>query len=261
MSSDYQNLHDVSGKAAVVIGAAGGIGHAVARGLAANGARTICVDVDADGAETTATTIRNDGGQAESVKADVLSDGDLDRLTTEYGDAEILVVTPAILVRKRITEQNDDEFDKQVNLNVKGTFRVVRGFGRAMAERGRGSIIGFSSVRAELVEPGSGVYAATKAAVLQMLRTLAAELGPDGVRVNLISPSPVATRLTEDVRSRPEWFEATANRSMLRRWAEPDDFVGPALFLASDASRFVTAANLAVDGGWSAADGLSRISG
>jgi NAD(P)-dependent dehydrogenase (short-subunit alcohol dehydrogenase family) len=257
---NYKTLHDISGKTAVVVGAAGGIGHAIGKGLGANGARTICVDLDGDGAESTAAAIRESGGQAESVRADVLSDGDLDRFVEDYAEAEILVVTPAILVRKRIVEQDDDEFDKQINLNVKGTFRVVRSFGREMAKRGRGSIVGFSSVRAELVEPGSGVYAATKAAVLQMLRTLAAELGPDGVRVNLISPSPVATRLTEDVRSRPEWFEATANRSMLRRWAEPDDFVGPVLFLASDASQFVTAANLAVDGGWSAADGLSRIS-
>jgi NAD(P)-dependent dehydrogenase (short-subunit alcohol dehydrogenase family) len=106
-----------------------------------------------------------------------------------------------------------------------------------------------------VVEPGQGVYAATKAGINQMVRTLAAELGPRGVRVNAIAPGVVATPLTAPIRNHPEWREAYANKSVLGRWAEPEEMAGPAIFLASDAASYVTGSVLFVDGGWTAADG------
>jgi NAD(P)-dependent dehydrogenase (short-subunit alcohol dehydrogenase family) len=243
----------------VVVGAGGGIGSAVALGLATYGARTVCVDVDEAGIERTDALIKSAGGSSEACVANILDSGALAALIERYAAAEILVITPAILVRKRILEQSNEEFDRQMDLNVKGTFNVAQAFGREMAARGRGNIIGFSSVRASVVEPGSGVYAATKAAVRQLLRTLAAELGPQGVRVNLIAPSPVETPLTADLQSRGNAYADTAQRSMLRRWAKPQDFIGPVLLLASDAGAFMTGTELFVDGGWTASDGMDRL--
>ena len=128
-------------------------------------------------------------------------------------------------------------------------------FGPGMVARGRGSIIGFSSIRAVAVEPGQGVYAATKAGLVQLLRTAAAELGPSGVRVNSIAPGIVDTPLTAQIQAIPEWAEAYASKSALGRWSRPDELVGAVVYLASDASSFVTGSQLFVDGGWTAIDG------
>lgn len=158
-------------------------------------------------------------------------------------------------MRKPLVELTDSEFDRVVDLNLKGTFRLVRAFGPAMAQRGSGSIIAFLSIRAQVVEPGQGVYAATKAGTLQMLRALAAELGHKGVRVNAIAPGVVDTPLTAQIKEQPEWYEAYAAKTILDRWASPDEMVGAIVFLASQASSYVTGHCLLVDGGWTAADG------
>jgi NAD(P)-dependent dehydrogenase (short-subunit alcohol dehydrogenase family) len=253
------DIFDISGRLAVVVGAAGGIGRAIAEGLAEAGAMTIWADKNENAIKEGARESNALGHLAQYRVIDVLDNIAIEELATEFEDAHILVVTPAILVRKTLSDQSEDDFDRQVALNLKSTFLITRAFGDKMAKRGRGSIVGFSSVRASLAEAGSGVYAMTKAGVEQLLRTLAAELGPQGVRVNMIAPSPVDTPLTADVRARADWYDQVTSRSMLRRWATPSDFVGPALLLASDASSFMTGAILAVDGGWTATDGLSRV--
>ena len=114
---------------------------------------------------------------------------------------DILVFTAATNVRKRLVDYTDEEFDRVVDLNLRASFDLVRAFGAGMAERGRGSIIGFASIRAVTVEPGQGVYAATKAGLVQLLRTAAAELGPSGVRVNAVAPGVVETPLTAQIRA------------------------------------------------------------
>ena len=134
---------------------------------------------------------------------------------------DVLVFTAATNVRKRLLDYGDEEFDRVVDLNLRASFDLVRAFGAGMAERGRGSIIGFCSIRAVTVEPGQGVYAATKAGLVQLLRTAAAELGPRGVRVNAVAPGVVETPLTAQIRSAPEWYDAYASKSALGRWARP----------------------------------------
>jgi NAD(P)-dependent dehydrogenase (short-subunit alcohol dehydrogenase family) len=124
-----------------------------------------------------------------------------------------------------------------------------------MTARKKGSIILFSSIRSQAVEPGQSVYAATKAGIVQLARTAAAEFGPSGVRVNAIAPGVIETPLTATIKANKSWYDAYAAKSILGRWGRAEEIVGPAVFLASDAASYVTGTVLFVDGGWLAADG------
>jgi NAD(P)-dependent dehydrogenase (short-subunit alcohol dehydrogenase family) len=124
-----------------------------------------------------------------------------------------------------------------------------------MTARKKGSIVLFASVRAQVVEPGQSVYAATKAGIVQLARTAAAEFGPHGVRVNAIGPGVIETPLTAPIKANKEWYNAYAAKSVFNRWGRPEELVGAAVFLASDAASYVTGTVIFVDGGWLAADG------
>ena len=253
---DYENLFRLDGRVAVVIGAGSGIGEAAAKGLAAHGAVVVCADNRLEAAERIANTI---GGNATAVAVDITrtdSVNDFFRaIKTERNRLDIVVTTPGANVRKPITDYQDQEFDRVVELNLKGTFRVLRAAGQLMSEQQSGSIIAFSSIRSQVVEPGQGVYAATKAGIVQMVRALAAELGSKGVRVNAIAPGVVETPLTRPIKDHAEWYAAYAAKSVFNRWATADEMAGPVIYLASDASNYVTGSVLFVDGGWTAVDG------
>jgi NAD(P)-dependent dehydrogenase (short-subunit alcohol dehydrogenase family) len=248
----YADLFRLDGRTALVVGAGSGIGAAAASGLAAFGARVVCADADEAAAERTATAI---GAAASVQRLDLLDPSSIDAAAGVLGSPQVLVTTPSVNVRKPIVEYADDELDRVVDLNLKGTFRLCRTFGRAMAAAGGGSMIGFSSIRSQTTEPGQGAYAATKAATIMLFKTLAVELGPFGVRANTIAPGVVETPLTAPIKARPEWYDAYARKSILRRWAQPSEIVGAVVYLASDAASYVTGTTIFVDGGWTAADG------
>jgi len=252
---DYRSIFDLNGKTALVVGAGRGIGEAGAHGLAAFGARVFCADVNVGAARETAGEIKERGWEAETLELDVLDAESVRAAVERVGAPDVMVSTPSINVRKPLLEITDEEFDWVMDLNLKGTFRLIREFGRGMAERGSGSIIAFSSIRAQTVEPGQGVYAATKAGTVQMLRALAAELGTSGVRVNTVAPGIVETPLTAQIKDSPDWYDAYAQKSVLGRWAKPYEMVGAIVYLASEASSYVTGSFVLVDGGWTAADG------
>ena len=253
---DYKNLFNLGGRVAVVIGAGSGIGQAAAKGLAAHGAFVVCADLQQEAVEKTVAEI-GDAGTAMSVDiTQTESVAELFRAVIDQRERlDIVVTTPGANVRKPILDYQDADFDRVVELNLKGTFRVLREAGRIMSARGGGSIIAFSSIRSQVVEPGQGVYAATKAGIVQVVRALAAELGSRGVRVNAIAPGVVETPLTIPIKDNPDWYSAYAAKSVFGRWANADEMVGPVVYLASDASSYVTGSVLFVDGGWTAADG------
>jgi NAD(P)-dependent dehydrogenase (short-subunit alcohol dehydrogenase family) len=253
---DYRKLFNLDGRVAVVIGAGSGIGQSAAKGLAAHGAFVICADVQQGAAEESAREI---GARATPMSVDITQTesvaGLFRAVTIEHQRLDIVVTTPGANVRKPLADYQDAEFDRVIELNLKGTFRVLREAGRIMSAAGGGSIIAFSSIRSQVVEPGQGVYAATKAGIVQMVRALAAELGSSGVRVNAIAPGVVETPLTRPIKDNPKWYAAYAEKSVFGRWASADEMVGPVVYLASDASSYVTGSVLFVDGGWTAVDG------
>jgi NAD(P)-dependent dehydrogenase (short-subunit alcohol dehydrogenase family) len=225
----FTSLFRLDGRIALVAGAASGIGRAAAKGLSAAGAHTFCADVNGQGAEQTAAQIRADGGAAEALTLDITDEASvasaIERITKEHARIDVLVSTPAVNVRKPLLSYTGEEFDKVLRLNLKGTFLIAQAVGRVMVEHKRGSIILLSSIRSVTVEPGQGVYATTKAP------------------------------LTLPIKSRPDWYNAYASKNALGRWATAEEMAGPIVFLASDASSYVTGAVLFADGGWTAIDG------
>jgi NAD(P)-dependent dehydrogenase (short-subunit alcohol dehydrogenase family) len=247
------------GQTVVVIGAGSGIGRAVALGAAEQGARVACADVNGDAARDTADAIARAGGAADHAALDITDAAATDRVLAQFsaatGRLDALACTPSINVRKKLLDYQEDEFDRVVRLNLKGSFNVVRSAGRVMTAQRRGSIVVFSSIRSLVVEPGQAIYAMTKAGILQLVRGAACEFGAAGVRVNALGPGVIETPLTAPIKSQPQWYQAYAEKNILKRWAQAEEMVGPTLFLLSDAASYVTGTILYADGGWLAADG------
>lgn len=256
MSGDMFRL---DGKAIVVIGAGSGIGEAVARGVARQGGTALCWDVRGEAAEATAATIRDGGGTAEGAAVDITDESGLtaalEGAAKTLGRLDGLVCTPAVNVRKSILKYSGEEFDRVVRVNLRGSFNVLMAAGRIMTTQRSGSIVLFSSIRSLVTEPGQAVYSMTKAGIVQLARTAATEWAEYGVRVNAIGPGVIETPLTAPIKAVPEWYDAYANKTPMRRWASADEMAGPTVFLLSDAASYVTGTILFADGGWLAADG------
>jgi NAD(P)-dependent dehydrogenase (short-subunit alcohol dehydrogenase family) len=248
-------LFDLTGKTAAIIGGGSGIGEAIAIGAAAQGATVVVLDSNAAAAGAVAAGIPNATGAVLDIRDAAAVSASFDAIVHDHGRLDIVVCTPGINVRKPILQYTSEEFDRVVELNLKGSFQVLQAAGRVMTAQRGGSIVIFSSIRAQVVEPGQSVYAMTKSGILQLVRAGAAEFGPFGVRVNAVGPGVVETPLTAPIRANAEWHDAYANKSVLKRWARADEMVGPTLFLVSDAASYVTGIILFADGGWTAADG------
>ncbi|MEU3742132.1 MULTISPECIES: SDR family oxidoreductase [unclassified Streptomyces] len=259
---DYANLFRLDGRRVAVVGGASGIGREAARALAAQGAHVIVADRDTEGAARTAALAVEESettpgrvGTAVAHPLDVLDPDAVRAAVAAWGPLDGLVVTVGANVRKRLADYSLDEFDRVIALNLRSYLTLVQAVAPGMAERGRGSVVGFASMRAFQVEPGQGPYAASKAGLIQLLRTAAAEWGPQGVRFNAVAPGVVRTPLTDQIAADPAWFDAYAQASALKRWARADELAGAVAYLVSDASTFVTGTVLSVDGGWTAVDG------
>lgn len=219
---------------ALVTGAAGGIGRALFSAFREAGYRTIGVDrAPAEGVET----------------LDVTDDAAVKAFAARFDTLAVLVNAAGVL-RLR-AEYEPSEFERVVGVNLTGTMRMAVACHAALA-RGKGTIVNIASMHAIFGAPLSPAYAASKAGVVQLTKSLAVAWAGEGIRVNAIAPGWIETPMTLPARSDPERNRAILERTPLGRWGTPDDIVGPALFLASDAARFVTGAVLAVDGGYSA---------
>jgi NAD(P)-dependent dehydrogenase (short-subunit alcohol dehydrogenase family) len=256
MMGDMFRLDD---KVVAIVGAGSGIGQAVALGAAAQGGFVVCLDVDGAKAQATASRIREEGRHADADAIDIV-DADairraFDEIARARGRLDAVVSTPSINVRKPILAYTGAEFERVSRVNLLGSFNVLQAAGRIMVEQRSGAIVLFSSIRSVATEPGQSVYAMTKAGIVQLVRTAAAEWSHLGVRVNAVGPGIVDTPLTAPIKAVPDWYAAYANKTPMRRWASADEMAGPTLFLISDAASYVTGTILFADGGWLAADG------
>jgi 3-oxoacyl-[acyl-carrier protein] reductase len=246
---------------AVVTGAGSGIGRAIASGYAREDARMVLLDINEKSASEAAREIRDGGGKAESFALDVTRRDDCiaaaKQIADKVGQVSILVNDAGIARRNGMTgtaEAVIKDWEDIIAVNLTGVFNVTHAFLPSLrATRGRivniGSIQSFVHVRT----PSSPAYTASKHGVLGFTRALAAELGKDGVRVNAIGPGFIETPLNEKVRaSNPEVAKMFIDHTPLGRAGKPEDIVGPAIFLASDLSAYVTGSIVMADGGYRA---------
>ena len=248
-------LFDLSGRTAAIIGGGSGIGEAVAIGAAKQGAGVVVLDANEAAAQGVAARIAGADAARLDVRDGAAVNAVLEGVARDRGRIDIVICTPAINVRKPILQYTGEDFDRVVAVNLKGSFNVLQAAGRVMTAQRGGSIVLFSSIRAQVVEPGQSAYAMTKAGIVQLVRAGAAEFGPFNVRVNAMAPGVVETPLTAPIKANQAWYAAYASKSALQRWARAEEMVGPTLFLVSDAASYVTGTILFADGGWTAADG------
>ena len=253
------NMFSLEGKTVAVIGAGSGIGQAVAIGAAQQGAYVCCFDIDHDTAAATSETIAKAGCGSSSGPCDITNETSVNDAIVEaaskYSRLDGVVCTPAVNVRKSILKYSGDEFDRVVQVNLRGNFNVLRSAGWLMVPQGFGSIVLFSSIRSLVTEPGQSAYSMTKAGIVQLVRTAATEWGERGVRVNAVGPGVIETPLTAPIKEQPGWYKAYADKTPMKRWAKAHEMAGPTVFLLSDAASYVTGTILFADGGWLANDG------
>ena len=246
---------DLQGKVALVTGSGTGIGAAIALALARSGADVICHDRGDEG-RPTSEQIRALGRRSVALAADLSKREAQDKLVgdalRELGRIDFLINNAGMIRRAPAVDYSDDDWDLLLEVNLSAPFRLARRVGKLMIEQGGGRIVNTASLLAFQGGILVPAYAASKGGVAQVTKALANEWAAKGVNVNAIAPGYIATNNTAALRADPERSRQILERIPAGRWGEPDDIAGAAVFLCSDAARYVTGHVLVVDGGWMA---------
>jgi NAD(P)-dependent dehydrogenase (short-subunit alcohol dehydrogenase family) len=246
--SDWLGL---SGRRAVVTGAGSGIGQGSALALARVGVQVVAIDRDDAALATTLDMARAADLPIDGVACDVTDSAALSRSAADLAAVDILVNAAGIGRAGSLLDLDLEDWEAVLAVNLTGYLRTARAFAPAMVERGGGSLIHIASISARHPQPGSGAYSASKSAVAMMSQQLAYELGPSGVRSNSVSPGLVRTPMTEAYYQADGVAERRDAAVPIGRVARADDIADVVVFLASDRARYVTGADITVDGGFS----------
>lgn len=244
--------YDLTGRSAFVTGAAGGIGRASAVLLAEAGATVHCADLDEKGLLETLGLITAAGGEAHAHPLDVTDRNQIRAAVASAGELDILAAVAGIMHTSSVLETTDEDLDRVLAVNFKGVLYACQEVARTMVARSApGTLITMASGAVDSASPGLLCYSAAKAAVVQLTKTLATELGPHGIRVNVVAPGWIRTPMTarHDAEQQHRAETTMARISPLGRVGEPDDVAHTVLHLASDASAFMTGQILRPNGG------------
>jgi NAD(P)-dependent dehydrogenase (short-subunit alcohol dehydrogenase family) len=251
------DLFKLDGRRALVTGGAKGLGRAMAQALAEAGAEVSVASRTLDACQTAADEIaRATGRRTAAFAVDLSRSAEITRLVADvergFGPVDILVNNAGVNVRGPSDELSEEDWDAVITTNLKAPFLLARALGPRMCERGWGRVINLGSILSVVALPGRAPYASSKAGVLNLTRVLALEWATRGVTVNAICPGPFATDMNRQLLNDPVKYKAFIEKIPMGRWGELHDIAGAAVFLASDASAFVTGSALFVDGGWTA---------
>jgi NAD(P)-dependent dehydrogenase (short-subunit alcohol dehydrogenase family) len=248
------DIFNLKGKVAIVVGGAGGIGHAQALGLADAGADVVVASRKMEHLETVAKEIQAKGRKSMAVAVEVTQEKSVvamvDSVMKKFPRIDILVNAHGLAIRKPADTFPIDEWQQVMDINTRGTFLTCQAVGRVMIKQKSGKIINLSSVRGRYGLPAEyAAYCASKGAVDTLTRTLACEWAKYNVLVNAIAPTIVETELTRSALANPDYAKMMKSRIPLGRWAMPEDIVGATVLFASKASDFITGQILYIDGG------------
>jgi NAD(P)-dependent dehydrogenase (short-subunit alcohol dehydrogenase family) len=252
---NVMDLLRLDGKVALIAGGSRGLGKSMALGLAQAGATTVlCSRKQEDCGKAAADVASETGRQSLGLAADVTREPDVaqlfERVMQRFGRLDVLINSAGINIRKPIEQFSLDEFRQVMDLNVQGTWLCCRAAAAVMKAQRSGSVINMGSALSSIGLAERSAYTASKAAVLNLTRTLALEWAPFNVRCNVVCPGPFMTEMNLPLLKQPERMESITNALAFKRWGEMHEIRGAAVFLASEASSYVTGSALYVDGGW-----------
>jgi len=241
----------IKDKVVIITGSGGGIGKETALLFAKEGAKVVVADVNEKGGTETVENIKKAGGEAFFAKLDVSSRDQIKQVVKDtiakYGKIDVLINNAGIIQDALVVKMTEEQWDKVININLKGPFNCIQAVVEQMINQGSGVIINISSIVALYGNVGQTNYAATKAGLIGMTKTLAKELGKKGIRVNAVAPGFIYTPMTATV---PEKIlELMKEKTPLRRLGKPEDVANTLLFLSSDEASFINGAVISVDGG------------
>jgi NAD(P)-dependent dehydrogenase (short-subunit alcohol dehydrogenase family) len=246
----------LEGKVAIVTGGGSGIGQGIALAYAREGANIVVADLNLQGAQETISSIKHVGREGLAIQTDVAESTQVQAMVNSslaaFGKIDVLVNVAGIMNACSVLDTTVEQWDRTLNVNLRGTFLCMQAVAREMIAQGYGSIINTTSILGRNARPKRAAYCASKAGIILLTQTAAMEFGPHGIRVNAIAPGSIETPL---VRSAPISQDALARKVAaipLRRRGDPADLTGPAIFLACDESNYVTGDILTVDGGMTA---------
>lgn len=248
------SMFSLNDKVAIVTGAGRGLGAAMAKGLAEAGASVLVADIDLSMATDTAHSIEKLGVKALPVKVDVGDAADVkkmvDTAVQSLGTVDILINNAGINRRNPCIEMSEEDWDAVIRVNLKGTFLCAREVGKILVPKKSGKVINITSLLSIVAQPNRGPYASSKGAVSQLTKVLALEWAPYNINVNAIAPGYTATELNTKLMEDKAVYDELTSRIPMGRWAQPEELNGTVVYLASDASNYVTGQILAVDGGY-----------
>jgi len=244
---------ELKGRVAIVTGAAKGMGRAHSLKLAGAGAKVVVTDIDVPGCQAVVEEIKKIRGDALAVKCDQSKKADVDNVVAEtlkkFGKIDILVNNAGIFPFKPFLEMQESDFEKVIDINLKGYFLMAQACAKEMAKQKSGSIVNIASIAAIKGFAGLSHYCASKGGIIAMSKALALELAPMGIRVNNVDPGAIETPGATGGADK-KGDEKMVSSVPMKRWGTPDEIANAVLFLASDESSYMTGSTMVVDGGW-----------
>jgi len=251
---------DLKGKVAIITGARRGMGRTHALALAKAGAKVTIADISLADCQKVAKEIKSLGGEALAIKCDVSKkeevEGMIAKTMEEFGKIDILVNNAGICQFKPFLDLTEEEWDRTININLKGYFLCAQASAKEMVKQKSGAIINIASIAMGQVGvgfPALAHYCASKGGIVAMTETLALELAPYNIRVNAVSPGAIETPMVDSLKTDPKTLEGTLARILLHRMGRPEEVSNLVVFLASDDSSYITGSTVVIDGGYLAA--------